>query len=62
LSAANYYKNGYVNIKFAIVLILAFFIGSYLGSETAMAIPDKLLRKIFGGVVFLLSLKMIFGK
>ncbi len=62
LGAINYYKSGYLNVKFAIVLILAFFIGSYLGSDVAIALPDKLLRKIFGGLVFILSLKMMFGK
>ena len=62
LGAINYYKSGYLNVKFAIVLILAFFIGSYLGSDVAIALSDKLLRRIFGGLVFILSLKMIFGK
>ncbi|HHJ10926.1 MAG TPA: sulfite exporter TauE/SafE family protein [Bacteroidetes bacterium] len=62
LGAINYYKNGYLNIKFVLFLVLAFFIGGYLGSATAIALPDKLLRKIFGGMIFIASLKMIFGK
>ncbi|MCD6200251.1 MAG: sulfite exporter TauE/SafE family protein [Bacteroidales bacterium] len=62
LGAINYYKNGYLNLKFALILALAFFIGGYLGSATAIALPDRLLRKIFGGLIFVVSLKMIFGK
>jgi len=44
------------------VLILAFIIGNYLGSVLAISLPDRLLRRLFGGVVFLLSLKMMLGK
>ncbi len=62
LGAYNYYRNGYLNVKFAVVLILAFIIGSYLGSAVAISLSDRLLRRLFGGVVFLLSLKMMFGK
>jgi uncharacterized membrane protein YfcA len=62
LGAWNYYRNGYLNVRFAIVLIIAFIIGGFIGSEVAVNLPDRLLRKIFGGVVFILSLKMIFGK
>ncbi len=62
LGAWNYYKNGYLNVRFAIVLIIAFVLGGVLGSQVAIMLPDRLLRKIFGGVVLILALKMIFGK
>ena len=62
LAVMNYYKNGYVNFKYAIVLAIAFFIGAYLGSLWTMQIPDNILKKVFGGVVILIGLKMILGK
>lgn len=62
LGAYNYYRAGYVNAKFVIVLALAFFVGSYFGSMMAINLPAKMLKKIFGFVVLLLSLKMIFEK
>jgi len=62
LGAYNYYHKGYLNVKFAIVLIIAFVIGGYFGSLLAVNLPDRLLRRIFGGLILLLSLKMIFGK
>ena len=62
LGAWNYYKNGYLNVRFAIVLIIAFVLGGLLGSQVAIMLPDRLLRRIFGGVVLILALKMIFGK
>ena len=62
LGAWNYYKNGYLNVRFALVLIIAFVVGGLIGSQVAILLPDRILRKIFGGVVLVLALKMIFGK
>jgi uncharacterized protein len=62
LGAYNYYKSGYVNVKFVLILALAFFIGSYLGSLMSINLPEKILKKVFGVAILLLSLKMIFDK
>ncbi len=58
----NYYKAGYVNMKYTLIIVLAFVIGSYFGSLLSINLPDKILRKVFGIGVFLISLKMIFGR
>ncbi|MDP3002698.1 MAG: sulfite exporter TauE/SafE family protein, partial [Bacteroidales bacterium] len=44
LAAYNYYKAGQVNIKFAIILAVAFLIGSYFGSKFALTLPQPLLK------------------
>ncbi len=62
LGVINYYKSGYVNFKFAVILIAAFLLGSYLGSYLAVRIPDEILRKIFGVFMLVVSIKMIAGK
>jgi hypothetical protein len=62
LGAYNYYKAGYINTKFVVVLALAFVVGSYLGSLMSISIPEKLLKKLFGFFILLVSLKMIFDK
>ncbi len=62
LGAYNYYKAGYINVKFVVVLALAFVVGSYLGSLMSISIPEKLLKKLFGFFILLVSLKMIFDK
>ncbi len=62
LGVINYAKNGYVNYKFAIILIIAFVLGSYLGSVISVHLPDKILKKMFGVFLLLISLKMIIGK
>lgn len=62
LGVINYAKNGYVNFKFALVLIIAFVLGSYLGSVISVHLPEKILKKAFGVFMLLISLKMIIGK
>ena len=58
----NYYRNGYVNFRFAIVVMVAFLLGGYLGSLFSAHIPDKALRILFGILLFVVGAKMIFEK
>jgi len=62
LAVIQYYKNGYVDIKVALILMILFVVGAYLGSLLSTGIPDKMLKKIFGIFMLLVSIKMIFGK
>jgi len=62
LAAWIYYKQGFVDLKIAGLICLGFFVGGLLGAKFAMKIPDDALRKIFGAVLLLASLKMIFFK
>ena len=62
LAAINYYKNGLVNWKYALILSLTFMIGAYFGSKVAMHLPAKTLKRVFGIVLLYVSYKMIFGK
>jgi hypothetical protein len=62
LAAWTYYKAGFVDMKASVIICLGFFIGGLLGAKFAAEIPDTTLRKIFGGVLLLVSLKMLFTK
>lgn len=62
LAAINYYKNGFVNWKYAAILSLTFMLGAYLGSKFAMQVPEKTLKRIFGIILLYVSYKMIFAK
>ncbi|MGZ4036027.1 MAG: TSUP family transporter [Bacteroidia bacterium] len=59
LAAWKYYKNGYVDIKTAAVICAGFVIGSFLGSTTAINIPEDTLKKIFAAVLIGLGIKMM---
>jgi uncharacterized membrane protein YfcA len=58
----NYYKQGYVNFKIALIIILAFFIGGYLGSSLAIRVPERPLKIVFGALIILLGFRMILKK
>ena len=62
LGVFNYWQQGYVDWKLACIMACTFLLGSFIGSKTAIAIDQNLLKKIFGGVLFLVSLKLIFWK
>ncbi|PKP24392.1 MAG: permease [Bacteroidetes bacterium HGW-Bacteroidetes-2] len=62
LAAYTYYNAGHVNLKYAGVIALTFVIGGYLGSKWAITIDQTILKKIFGVLLIVVALKMIFGK
>jgi uncharacterized protein len=62
LAVYNYYQKGEVDYKSALIIASTFIIGSYLGSKTALSIDTALVKKIFGAVIFLISIKMMLGK
>ncbi|MBL7153676.1 MAG: sulfite exporter TauE/SafE family protein [Phycisphaerae bacterium] len=62
LAAWTYYKAGFVDIRIAGLICLGFFIGGLVGARYATQIPDDTLRKIFGAVLLIASLRMIFFK
>lgn len=62
LAAYNYYKEGLLNWKFALIIAVFFVIGGYLGSKFAINLDQKALKKIFGVMLLVIAGKMIFGK
>ncbi len=62
LAVLHYAKNGYVNYKYAVILIVAFILGSYLGSVISVHLPAKTLKKVFGIFMLIVSVKMILDK
>ena len=62
LAAYKYYQEGNINVAMAIFVCLGFFFGALFGAEIAHKINGIVLRRVFGILLLLLSLKMIFGK
>jgi len=62
IAAINYWKAGQVNIKFALILAVAFIVGSYFGSKFAINLPQPVLKKIFGVLLLLVAAKMLLSK
>jgi len=62
LAVLNYYKSGYVNFKFAIILMAAFVLGGYFGSLFAINLSALWLKRIFGVLMMVVGVKMVLGK
>lgn len=62
LAVFNYYKQGYINWKYALVIALFFLIGGYFGSKFAVSIDQKMLKKIFSIVLLLVGVKLLLEK
>src|SRR4030042_589991 len=61
LAFLNYYEHGYVNFRVAIIVMLAFVICGYFGSLISVNLPAKTLKVLFGSLMLLAGMKMIFG-
>ena len=62
LAAIQYYKNGFVNWKYGLILALAFVLGAYLGSKVVLDIPQNIVKKAFGILLIFVAIKLIFSK
>jgi len=60
LAAYQYYKDGFVEMKPALVMAVFFFIGGYFGAKYATHIPQALLKKLFAIMLIILAAKMLF--
>jgi len=62
LAAWTYYRAGFVDVKIAALICAGFFFGGLIGARFATEISEQLLRKIFGIVLLLTSIRMILFK
>ncbi len=59
-AAWEYWKSGDVNVRVALFIALGFLAGGYFGAKYAVNVDEGILRKVFGAVMFALSIKLIF--
>ncbi len=61
LAAMNYYKAGSLNVKYALIIAIAFIIGGYFGSKISITyISEAAMKKIFGIIMLIASIKLVF--
>jgi uncharacterized protein len=59
LGVLEYSKRQQVNWAYAAVVAVGLLIGAYFGARFAGSIPDATLRKMFGGFLLLVSVKLL---
>jgi hypothetical protein len=62
MAAYSYYKGGYVNVKYAVIIAIAFMIGGYFGSKLALSVPEQAIRKGFAVLLCFIAAKMFLMK
>ena len=60
LAVINYYKAGQINLKYALIIAIAFTVGGYFGSKIALNIPVALVKKIFAISLIAIAVRMFF--
>ncbi|MBI5201900.1 MAG: sulfite exporter TauE/SafE family protein [Elusimicrobia bacterium] len=61
-AAYTYWKNGYVDVRAAALICAGFAVGGYFGAKLVVALPKDAVRRLFGGFLLLVSLKMLSGR
>ncbi len=62
LAAMNYYKAGFVKWEYALIIACTFVIGGYFGSKLSLSLPASTVRRVFGIIMLIGSIKLIFSK
>ena len=62
LGAWVYWKNGNLNVRYALLIAAGLLVGGFLGAKLVQPISDLTLRRMFGVFLLLVSAKMIWGK
>lgn len=65
LAVYNYHiagEGGNIDWKVALIVAILFVIGGYFGSKLALVIDQRMLKKIFGVMMLIVAIKLIFTK
>lgn len=57
-----YYRQGFVDVKVALLVCLGFIIGSILGAKFAGIFPPTTIKRILGIILFVVAMKFFFEK
>ncbi len=58
LAFLQYYRNGHVDLRIALLVAVGFFFGGYVGGYLAQLVPGALLRKGFAVMMALIAVDM----
>ncbi len=63
LGAAEYYRAGHINLRWAALIALGLFVGAYFGARLIISLPEATIRRIYAAFLLLISIRMlIMGK
>ena len=60
LAVINYYKKGFVDVRYAALLAVGFTIGGYVGSKLSLGMAQDTVKKAFAVLMIVVAIKMLF--
>jgi len=59
LGAAEYYRSGYINIRYALLIAVGLFAGAYFGARIMIGLPPQAIRRIYAGFLLVVAARML---
>jgi len=59
LGAIEYYRHGYVNLRFAALIALGMVIGAYFGAKISISLAPIVIRRIYATFLILVAARMM---
>ncbi len=59
LGAAEYFRDGYMNIRWALTIALGLFIGAWFGAKIMIGLPPQQIRRIYAGFLIIVAGRML---
>lgn len=57
-----YYQSGNVDIRASVFLAVGLFAGAYFGAKISLAMPELILKRVFGAFLLFIAFKLISAK
>jgi uncharacterized membrane protein YfcA len=63
LGAAEYYRSGFIHIRYAALIAVGLFVGAYFGARIMISLPKTVVLRVYGGFLLAIAARMlIWGK
>jgi uncharacterized membrane protein YfcA len=59
LGAIEYYRNGYINIRYAGLIAIGLFVGAYFGAKLVMPLSPVFIRRLYGIFLLIVAGRML---
>ncbi len=60
LGAAEYFRTGNMNLRYAALVAVGLFVGAYFGAKIMIALPPGVVRRVYGVFLLIVASRMLF--
>ena len=58
LGAMEYWRAGYIDVKFALLVAVGILIGAFFGARLAVGLPNELIQRMFGVLLVIVGVRL----